>query len=426
MERWYPKKLPAGDRLAWYAQHFDLVEVNSTFYSAPEPRMVERWCAATPDDFTFDVKLHQLFSFHSTPAKLLPPDLQSRVETDAKGKVKPTRDVQEALLKVFLRATAIFRSAGKMGVLLLQLSPAFSPRKHELNELEPLIEMLNGYELAIEFRNRNWAIGDQLQSTIDFVRKHGAIFVNVDAPASDHFTVMRSDVDEVTNSNVAYLRLHGRNAKAYITGKTVAARFDYDYNEKEIAEVAERSRKLAKRSARVACDFQQQQSRLRAAGGDSSTQGAGPNRQCTGGDIGVVLARKENVQRSTPNIQRRTKRSIAARTDARDSVIRCWAFDVGCSAFSAKLGDVETTEGTQPGEPVYESRSAKAAGAVEEMVGRASHDVDDDRRHAALDRSRVGDRNFLRVHSAVSAKDIAVDRSWRGFFAATRSLRRLR
>jgi uncharacterized protein YecE (DUF72 family) len=246
VERWYPKKLPAGDRLPWYAQHFELVEVNSTFYSAPEPRMVERWCAATPDEFTFDVKLHQLFSFHSTPAKLLPPDLQSRAETDAKGKVKPTRDMQEALLKAFLRATAIFRSAGKMGVLLLQLSPAFSPRKHELNEIEPLIEMLSGYELAIEFRNRSWAIGDQLQSTIDFLRKHGTIFVNVDAPASDHFTVMRSDVDEVTNSNLGYLRLHGRNAKAYITGKTVAARFDYDYNEKEIKEVAARSRKLAK------------------------------------------------------------------------------------------------------------------------------------------------------------------------------------
>jgi uncharacterized protein YecE (DUF72 family) len=58
-------------------------------------------------------------------------------------------------------------------------------------------------------------------------------------------------VDEVTNSRVAYLRLHGRNAKAYITGKTVAARFDYDYNEKEIAEVAERSRKLARKTRDV-------------------------------------------------------------------------------------------------------------------------------------------------------------------------------
>src|SRR4029079_9096201 len=197
VERWYPKKLPAADRLPWDAQHFDLVEINSTFYSVREPRMVERWCAATPDDFTFDIKLHQLFSFHSTPSKLLPPNLQTRVEADAKGKVKPTREAQEALLKDFLRATAIFRSAGKMGVLLLQLSPAFSPRKHQLNELEPLIGMLDGCELAIEFRNRNWAIGDQLQSTIHFVRKHAAIFVNVDAPASDHFTVMRSDVDEV-------------------------------------------------------------------------------------------------------------------------------------------------------------------------------------------------------------------------------------
>ena len=213
--------------------------------------MVERWCAATPNPFTFDVKLHQLFSFHSTPAKLLPPDLQRRAEIDAKGKVKPTRDVQEALLKVFLHAAAIFRAAGKMGVLLLQLSPAFSPRKHELSELEPIIEKLNGYDLAIEFRNRNWVIGDQLQSTIDFVRKNGAIFVNVDAPESDHFTLMRSDVDEVTNSNVAYLRLHGRNAKAYITGKTVAARFDYDYNEKEIMEVAERSRELAREARDV-------------------------------------------------------------------------------------------------------------------------------------------------------------------------------
>jgi uncharacterized protein YecE (DUF72 family) len=246
VERWYPKKMPAGERLQWYAQHFEMVEVNSTFYSVPEPRMVERWCAATPGDFTFDVKLHQLFSFHSTPAKLLPPDLQKLAETNPKGNVKWTPELQEALLGTFLRSMSIFRDARKLGVLLLQLSPAFSPRKHQLTELQSLIDMLGGYDLAIEFRNRNWAVGDQLESTIDFVRKRRAVFVNVDAPASDHFMVMPSDVDEVTNSKVAYLRLHGRNEKAYITGRTVAARFDYDYSESEIAEVAQRSRKLAK------------------------------------------------------------------------------------------------------------------------------------------------------------------------------------
>src|SRR5438128_9479208 len=245
VQRWYPKGMRASERLGWYAQHFELVEVNSTFYSVPDLRMVERWCASTPDGFIFDMKLHQLFSFHSTSAKLLPADLRPGAETDAKGRVKRTLALEEAMIKVFLRSVSILRAAGKLGVLLLQLSPAFSPRKHQLSELEPLIETLSGYHVAIEFRNRNWAVGDQLDSTIDFVRKHRAIFVNVDAPASDHFTVMPSDVDEVTDPKAAYLRLHGRNAKAYVTGKTVAARFDYDYSDKEIAEVADRSRKLA-------------------------------------------------------------------------------------------------------------------------------------------------------------------------------------
>src|SRR5213596_2324224 len=125
VQHWYPKRIRAHERLGWYAQHFEMVEVNSTFYSVPDLRMVERWCSATPDRFIFDMKLHQLFSFHSTPAKLLPPDLQRRAETDAKGKVKLTPDLGAAMLNVFLRSIAIFRSAGKLGVLLLQLSPAF-------------------------------------------------------------------------------------------------------------------------------------------------------------------------------------------------------------------------------------------------------------------------------------------------------------
>jgi uncharacterized protein YecE (DUF72 family) len=228
-----------------------MVEVNSTFYSVPDLRMVERWCAGTPDRFTFDVKLHQLFSFHSTAAKLLPPDLQQRAETDRKGKVTLTPDLEEAMLDVFLRSMSILRSAGKLGVFLLQLSPAFSPRVHKLEELEHLIRMLRDYRLAIEFRNRNWVTGDQLKSTIDFLKHRRVAFVNVDAPVADHFTIMPSDVNEITNQDCAYLRLHGRNARAYITGKTVAARFNYDYRDHEIREVAERSRQLAREADEV-------------------------------------------------------------------------------------------------------------------------------------------------------------------------------
>ena len=251
VERWYPKKMAAHERLAWYAQHFDMVEVNSTFYSVPDARTVDRWCATTPNDFIFDVKLHQLFSFHSTPRKLLPQELQRLVPADAKGKVSASPTLRQALLQFFLRAMSILQSAGKLGVFLLQLSPAFSPRKHELSELEPLIEGLADYPLALEFRNRNWVVGDLLSSTIDFLRKRKVGFVNVDAPASDHFSVVPSELNEITNLNFSYLRLHGRDAKAYLTGKTVASRFNYDYSDNEIADVCDRSRKLARETKDV-------------------------------------------------------------------------------------------------------------------------------------------------------------------------------
>jgi uncharacterized protein YecE (DUF72 family) len=213
--------------------------------------MVERWCAITPDNFTFDVKLHQLFSFHSTQAKLLPPELQRSAEIDVKGKVAASESLQVAMLELFLRSMSILQSAGKLGVFLLQLSPAFSPRKHELRELEPLIDRLAAYPLAIEFRNRNWVVGDQLRSTIDFLRKRRVAFVNIDAPAADHFSIVPSDLNEITDPDFSYLRLHGRDAKAYVTGKTVAARFNYDYSDEEIDEVAARSKKLADKAKAV-------------------------------------------------------------------------------------------------------------------------------------------------------------------------------
>jgi uncharacterized protein YecE (DUF72 family) len=248
VQRWYPTGMRPQERLGWYAQHFELVEVNSTFYSVPDSRMVERWCAATPDEFIFDVKLHQIFSFHSTPAKLLPPDLQRRAETDDNGKIKPNPALQEAMLNAFLQPMSILRSAGKLGALLLQLSPAFSPRKHKLEELDNLIGALRDYRLAVELRNRNWVVGDQLRSSIDFFKRREAAFVNVDAPAAEHFTIMPSDLNEITNPHLAYLRLHGRNARGYLAGKTVAARFDYDYGDDEIADVAERSKTLARKT----------------------------------------------------------------------------------------------------------------------------------------------------------------------------------
>jgi uncharacterized protein YecE (DUF72 family) len=251
VEHWYPKKMPAGDRLAWYAQHFELVEVNSSFYSVPDARLVERWCRSTPPDFVFDVKLHQLLSRHSTALKLLPPALQKSAEADVRGRVKLTSKIERAMIEEFRRPLEILRRERKLGALLLQLSPGFSPRKHELSELDDLLGALADYRLAIELRNRNWVEGEELESTLDFFRTHSASLVSVDAPAERHFTIMRPDLDAITNPKLAYLRLHGRNAHAYTTGKTVAARFNYDYSDEEIGEVVDRARDLGKEAKEV-------------------------------------------------------------------------------------------------------------------------------------------------------------------------------
>ena len=243
--------MPASDRLAWYAQHFEMVEVNSTFYAAPDARMVERWCRTTPDGFTFDVKLHQLLSRHSTNVKLLPPTLQRSAEIDAKGKVKLTSEIERGMIEQFQKPIEILRGSGKLGALLLQLSPAFSPKMHKLSELDDLLGAFSQERIAIELRNRNWVEGEQLKATLDYLRAHSAAFVLVDTPAEKYFTIMPRDLNEITNSRLAYLRLHGRNARAYTTGKTVAARFNYNYSDDEIGEVAQRARTLGQEAKEV-------------------------------------------------------------------------------------------------------------------------------------------------------------------------------
>jgi uncharacterized protein YecE (DUF72 family) len=120
-----------------------------------------------------------------------------------------------------------------------------------LNELDDLLGALGEYRIAIELRNRNWVEGENLEPTLDFFRKHSATMVSVDAPAEKHFTIMPPKLNAITNPELAYLRLHGRDAHAYTTGKTVAARFNYDYSDKEIDDVANRARDLAKDAKEV-------------------------------------------------------------------------------------------------------------------------------------------------------------------------------
>lgn len=240
---WYPKDVPASQRLQWYALHFNLVEVNSTFYRLPDKTVTRRWAKETPAGFLFDIKLHRLLSRHSTKPEMLPPDLRAKVEL-TKGRVALTHKLERILLERFLRGLAPLESANKLGALLLQLSPGFSPRSNELKELDHLVELLHGYRLAVELRNRGWVTGENFAETKRYFLTRQITFVMVDGPDDPHFMIL-PPVDVVSNPRLAYLRAHGRNAGGYIRGRTVADRFDYDYSKKELAQIAQRAVKAS-------------------------------------------------------------------------------------------------------------------------------------------------------------------------------------
>src|SRR5436305_1906396 len=150
VEEWYPPGMPARDRLPWYAQRFEVVELNSSFYAIPEAGTVARWVRATPPGFVFDVKLHRLLSRHAAPLDSPPPDLRDGVETTPRGRVRRTPELERATVARTIEAVAPLEGEGRLGAFLLQLTPAFSPRGNSLGALRPLIEGFGPPRVAVE------------------------------------------------------------------------------------------------------------------------------------------------------------------------------------------------------------------------------------------------------------------------------------
>ncbi len=250
MPAWYPDGVAPRDRLQALAEKVDAVEVDSSFYALPARRTVERWAAITPDRFRFAAKLHRALSRHAAPLKSLPTGLRDDVEVTERGRVVLDDRLQELLLRATLDVFEPLHAAGKLDAFLLQLTPAFRPPEHELEELEEIVQTLAPVPVAIELRHTAW-LGD-IQATLGWFRSAGAVWVDVDAPRTDAPVAM-PPADDVTRSDLAYLRAHGRNKEGYLKGRSAAERFDYRYPKKELEELAARARKLGQGAERVLC-----------------------------------------------------------------------------------------------------------------------------------------------------------------------------
>lgn len=255
VKEWYPPRMAARERLPWYAQRFQAVELNSSFYAIPDRNTVHGWVEITPTDFVFAVKVHRALSRHAAPVDSLPPDMRAHVERGPRGRVRLTPELELALVERLKEETAPLADAGKLGAYLLQLTPAFSPGKHRLEELDGLVEAFGPQRLAIELRHRGWVRDKRRAETLSWFSEHGAAFVCVDAPPGDHVPIMPSDLDAVTHDDLAYLRLHGRNTDAYMTGKSVAERFAWRYSDAELEEIEQRVEAMAEQAGEVHVAF---------------------------------------------------------------------------------------------------------------------------------------------------------------------------
>jgi uncharacterized protein YecE (DUF72 family) len=255
VREWYPPKMPARERLPWYAERFEAVELNSSFYAVPDRTAVRKWVEETPNEFVFDVKVHRLLSRHAAPVDSLPPDLRDGVETTARGRVRLTPELETGLAERLVEETAPLAEAGKLGAYLLQLTPAFGPGRHELEELDRVVAAFAPHRVAVELRHRGWVRQKRIERTLGWFSERGVAFVCVDAPPGDEIPIMPSDLDVVTRDDLAYLRLHGRNAEGYLRGKSVAERFAWRYDDEELEELAERVHGLAEQAGEVHVAF---------------------------------------------------------------------------------------------------------------------------------------------------------------------------
>ncbi len=249
---WYPPSASSAEgRLRYYAERYDTVEVNSTYYRLPAVEMVERWAERTPPGFVMHVKAFALMTRHPVKAEALPPDLREQAPVDERGRVdRMPRPFRGEIFRHFREALEPLRATGKLGGILLHFPPYFVLRDRSLEYLEWAKEQLAGDELLVEFRHASWLDEANRATTLRFLEERGMTYVCVDAPRTGARNVLPTVV--ATTSPTAYVRFHGRNAKTWnVRGGSAAERFDYLYPREELEEWVEPLRELTEEAENV-------------------------------------------------------------------------------------------------------------------------------------------------------------------------------
>ena len=165
----YPEELAKNQFLPYYANHFQTVEINNSFYQLPSPETLTRWRQDTPPKFCFAVKA-------------------SRYITHMKKLKEPAEPVSNFLKRVELLAD-------KLGPILFQLPPNWNFNRERLAAF--LKKLPDGFQYAFELRDPSWLTA----AAYDLLAEHNAAFCIYELAG-------RRSPKEIT-ANFIYIRLHG-------------------------------------------------------------------------------------------------------------------------------------------------------------------------------------------------------------------------
>jgi uncharacterized protein YecE (DUF72 family) len=230
LKAWYPRGVSTGKaRLAYYAERFDTVEIDSSYYHLPDPAVTGGWAQRTPPEFTFHVKAHKTMTRHEEAE-------QAQAFAEFRASVEP------------------LELSGKLRGVLLQYHPRFKKSAEAKAELERVHALLDPLIPLVEFRHRSWLEEDERADTFAFLERNGLAYVSVDAPRTRASNVLPA-VAASTHS-VAYVRFHGRNVKTWnIKAEKSSERFNWMYSGEELAEWVEELGRLAEESDEVYAMF---------------------------------------------------------------------------------------------------------------------------------------------------------------------------
>jgi len=223
----YPPGLKPGDRLGYYARHFPVVEVDSTFYRLQPAHYFARWAERTPPGFAFNVKAYRELTWHDRE-----------------------KEPEASTFEEFTRTLQPLRDAGKLRAVHFQFPPWYVCSPKNRDYILTARDFFPEDTFAVEFRHRSWLTPENREATLGLLRDNQLTYTVVDEPQIGSGSV--PPVVAVTNPDLAIVRFHGRNRETwYKRGETSGDRFDYLYKQEELAEWLPAVRQMAAQAKEV-------------------------------------------------------------------------------------------------------------------------------------------------------------------------------